>query len=77
MSCKNTSVTPDKVRCFFVAVEPDQIFRGCYEPEGTHLAECRRHRFTLCRICNGQACNNKPIYQDTRFSCRKCPQVKK
>lgn len=71
--CKS-SVTADKVQCFFVAIDLDHIYRGCYEPNGTHLEYCNRHRMNYCRICRGQACNNNPIYQDTAFSCRQCVQ---
>lgn len=70
-SCKSP-VSADKVRCFFVAIDQDNIYRGCYEKNGTHVDFCREHRLNYCRICRGQGCNNKPIYSDTPFSCRKC-----
>lgn len=68
----NSSVSPDTVRCFFVAWENDHIYRGCYEVAGLHVEHCNRHRLTLCQVCRGQACNSAPIFQEELFSCYTC-----
>lgn len=72
-SCKS-KVGPDTIKCFFVAVDLDNIYRGCYEPNGTYVEFCNKHRRNYCQICQGQACNNHPIFTDTPFSCRQCLQ---
>lgn len=51
------------------------IYRGCYEPEDDNVQHCIDKRFSNCAICDGNGCNNQPLFQtaDQSISCKQCP----
>lgn len=62
-------------RCYSVAWNLTNIYRGCYESADDNIEHCRDRRLTNCAICFGNGCNNQPLFQPLTktITCKHCP----
>lgn len=59
-------------RCFSVAWNMSNIYRGCFEEVDDNIGHCRTHQLTKCTVCDGNGCNNAPLFSNQTISCRIC-----
>lgn len=61
-------------RCFSVAFNLTSIYRGCYELEDPFIQHCADTRLSRCAVCEGNGCNNQPLFQPpSNLTCKHCP----
>lgn len=59
--------------CFMFTVQMDLTYRECYTETDPYYAQCNERRFSSCRVCSGNLCNDWPQFRtDVAFSCIKC-----
>lgn len=62
-------------RCYSVAWNLKNIYRGCYEQEDPFIQNCIDNVFENCAVCEGNGCNNQPLFQPatSNITCKVCP----
>lgn len=62
-------------RCYSVAWNLTNIYRGCYESADDNIEHCRDRRLSNCAVCSGNGCNNQPLFQPMtqKITCKHCP----
>lgn len=63
-----------KARCYSVAWNNTNIYRGCYEPEDDFVQHCKDRILEDCVVCDGNGCNNQSLFSDQYISCKNCPR---
>lgn len=59
--------------CFMLSLDVTKHYRGCFQPSEYFFNECKQNRFTRCRVCRGNLCNELNVVDRTvEISCKRC-----
>lgn len=59
--------------CFMISVDVTNHYRGCFQSTEYFFNECKKNRFTRCRVCKGNLCNDWEVVDRTmEISCKRC-----